>query len=214
MKGASFMEQLALDFNSFVEEEQPSAKILNFPVEEEVSEEKNFFYNWQEPKLEKEIPHEYVVKALLHGSGFENGKIRIIKIVRDDKKTNKEKTDSIKNEYGIGGCGWCNRDEKGNRLLGLHGYDTIKSTKGMKLQWLDEEGEKIAYLPWKKVLEEFLMLEDYGLLEELYLGMTLEEAEKKAEERERRYEEHMEWIKAERELKKAKKELEKQRKSS
>ncbi len=64
---------------------------------------------------------EDIDKALLHGSGFEGGKQRIVHFFADEH-TSKEKADFLKNEYGIGGWteyftgdrnGYVNHDSKG-----------------------------------------------------------------------------------------------------
>ncbi len=103
-------------------------------------------YTYLNPKEETVIPHEYVEEALLKGSGFVGGKKRIYNIFMDIRDAG-ERAKHIKKEYGIGGSGWPIEG------YGLHGYDYINS-RGFKLQWRDEEGEKIGYLSWKTVEKE------------------------------------------------------------
>lgn len=104
-------------------------------------------YTYLSPKVEKDIPHDYIVEALMHGSGFQGGKKRIYNFFQDISDP-KERAKRIKAEYGIGGAGWPLEG------YGLHGYDSMSGSKGFKLQWRDEEGEKIGYLSWKSVEAE------------------------------------------------------------
>lgn len=103
-------------------------------------------YHFMNPKKETDIPHDYIVEALLHGSGFEGGKKRIIAMYQDipDKK---ERVKAIKKEYGQGGAGWPLEG------YGLHGYDSFHG-KGLRLCWKDEEGEKEGYLSWNTIEAE------------------------------------------------------------
>lgn len=107
-------------------------------------------YTYIKPKQEIIVPHEYVTELLLHGSGFEGGKKRIYGIFEKISDPT-ERAKAIKKEYGSGGAGW---PMKG---YGLHGYDTLAS-KGIRLQWKDEEGEKEGYLNWKAVEREISVL--------------------------------------------------------
>ena len=96
------------------------------------------------------IPHDHVREVLLQGSGFSHGKRRIYGIF-DTVSDAGERAKCIKKEYGQGGAGWPIEG------YGLHGYDT-HSTKGMRLRWRDEEGEKEGYLNWKTVEREISAL--------------------------------------------------------
>ena len=103
-------------------------------------------HTYLNPKRENIIPHEYVVEALLHGSGFQDGKKRIYEFYQNIPGA-KERAGRIKKEYGQGGAGWPLEG------YGLHGYDTFQS-KGIRMQWRDEEGEKEGYLGWNAVEKE------------------------------------------------------------
>lgn len=103
-------------------------------------------YTYLNPKIEQNVPHEYVVSVLLRGSGFQNGKSRILKMFENEGSPT-ERAKLIKKEYGIGGAGWPIEG------YGLHGYDSFEA-KGLKFQWRDEEGEKIGYLSWTSVERE------------------------------------------------------------
>lgn len=107
-------------------------------------------YDYLNPKVEKEVPHEYITYVLLRGSGFVDGKKRIYKIMSEeiDKSVRVKR---IKKEYGLGGSGWPLEG------YGLHGYDTFKG-KGIRFQWRDEEGEKEGYLSWNAVDTEISAL--------------------------------------------------------
>lgn len=103
-------------------------------------------YHYLNPKKEKNIPHEYVVQTLMRGSGYEGGRQRIYEMYQDISSP-KERAVRLKKEYGHGGASW---PLKG---YGLHGYDTFQS-KGIRLNWRDEEGAKEGYLSWKTVEAE------------------------------------------------------------
>lgn len=107
-------------------------------LEREEKERTGKQYTYLHPKIEENIPHEYIVQTLMKGSGFQNGKQRIYEMYQKDMST-AERARKIKAEYGIGGAGWPLEG------YGLHGYDTFKS-KGLRLQWRDEEGEKEGYI--------------------------------------------------------------------
>lgn len=137
-------------------------------------------YHYLNPKKETDIPHDYIVEALLHGSGFEGGKKRIIAMYQDipDKK---ERVKAIKKEYGQGGAGWPIEG------YGLHGYDSYHG-KGFKLEWRDEEGEKEGYLSWNTMEAEIgalILSGEYQLSAGEYLqslGKTGEGIENTVEE--------------------------------
>lgn len=103
-------------------------------------------YTYQNPKRESVIPHDYVVEALMNGSGFQGGKQRIYELYHEISGA-EERAGRIKKEYGQGGAGWPIEG------YGLHGYDTFQS-KGIRMQWRDEEGEKEGYLSWNAVEKE------------------------------------------------------------
>ncbi len=98
-------------------------------------------FTYTNPKHETTIPDEYIKQVLLRGTGFENGKRRVIEIMRTevDAATRAKK---IKEEYGCGGCSWP------IDAYGLHGYDTFKST-GIRVQWREADGEHVGYLSWR-----------------------------------------------------------------
>jgi len=91
----------------------------------------------------KNVPMEYLEEAVLHGSGFQHGKFRIEELYKGTL-TSKERVEKIKKEYGIGGCGW-----PMDGRLGLHGYD--HDAKGIKLNWITEDGEKEGLVTWTEV---------------------------------------------------------------
>lgn len=132
-KGDATYQQASLF--DYVDMPKPTAESFMDKLNREIAEtEAQGKYHLLNPKKETDIPHDYTVEALLHGSGFEGGKKRIIAMYQDipDKK---ERVKAIKKEYGQGGAGW---PLKG---YGLHGYDSFHG-KGLRLCWRDEEGEK------------------------------------------------------------------------
>lgn len=88
------------------------------------------------------IPLNYIIETLLKGSGFVEGKKRIWEMYQKDLKK-AERISFLKNEYGIGGCGWPLDG------YGLHGYD--HDAKGIALQWRDALGEHKETLSWTQV---------------------------------------------------------------
>ncbi|MGN0154646.1 MAG: DEAD/DEAH box helicase family protein [Lachnospiraceae bacterium] len=88
-----------------------------------------------------------------------------------------ERAKKLKAEYGIGGSGWPIEG------YGLHGYDTYKS-KGLRLQWRDEEGEKEGYISWNTIEREIaalVMLGEYYQPEEIEPGIVEEKVEDEIE---------------------------------
>jgi N12 class adenine-specific DNA methylase len=142
-------------------------------LERQAREKTGKEYTYLNPKIETEIPHDYIVEALLHGSGFVNGKKRIYEMYQNIPNTT-ERAAAIKKEYGTGGAGWPIEG------YGLHGYDTFKS-KGLRLQWRDEEGEKEGYLSWRKVEAELGVLVMLGEYYQPVVEVT-EEQEKTRQE--------------------------------
>ena len=112
----------------------------------EAEEQAKGTYTYLNPKVEKEIPHDYIVQVLQRGSGFENGKKRIYEIYQKENVAS-ERVKQLRKEYGQGGAGW---PVEG---YGLHGYDTFQG-KGIRLQWMDEEGHKEGYVSWNTVERE------------------------------------------------------------
>lgn len=112
-------------------------------------------YTYIGPKIEKIVPHDYIVNVLLRGTGFQNGKKRVYDIYKTvDSATERAKL--VKKEFGLGGAGWPIDG------YGLHGYDTFKP-QGMRFQWRDAEGEKEGYISWKAVEEEIRVLINKGI---------------------------------------------------
>ena len=133
----------------YMAENKPSDSVNQYLAEIDAKEEQaraEGKYTYLNPKQELVIPHEYVVEALMHGSGFVGGKQRIYDFYQNIMDAG-ERTKRIMQEYGLGGSGWPLEG------YGLHGYDSF-SSKGIKLQWRDEEGEKVGYLSWKVVEKE------------------------------------------------------------
>lgn len=103
-------------------------------------------YTYVKPKPELVIPHEYIIKMLFRGSGFSGSRKRIYGMFGSISDP-EQRANAIKKEYGPGGGSWTVEG------YGLHGYD-IHGTKGLRLQWRDEEGEKEGYLNWRAVEKE------------------------------------------------------------
>lgn len=112
-------------------------------------------YTYIAPKIEKIVPHDYIVNVLLRGTGFQNGKKRVYDIYKNVDSAS-ERAKLVKKEFGLGGAGW---PVEG---YGLHGYDTFKP-QGMRFQWRDAEGEKEGYISWNAVEEEIRVLINKGI---------------------------------------------------
>jgi len=92
------------------------------------------------------VPQKYIDEVLKRGSGFEGGKHRICQMYKDNTLTASARAAKIKQEYGLGGAGWPMEGK-----LGVHGYDTIQKAKGIKIEWIDEQGENEGYVSWRDV---------------------------------------------------------------
>lgn len=92
------------------------------------------------------VPQKYIDEVLKRGSGFEGGKHRICQMYKDNTLTASARAAKIKQEYGLGGAGWPMEGK-----LGIHGYDTIQKGKGIKIEWIDEQGENEGYVSWRDV---------------------------------------------------------------
>lgn len=126
----------------------------------------------------KNVPMEYLEEAVLHGSGFQHGKFRI-EAFYEGTLTSKERAKKIQNEYGLGGCSW-----PMDGRLGLHGYD--HDAKGIKLNWITEDGEKEGLVSWtevEQVIHGFISSGTY---------ITEKEREEKAKDDRRKEEEKIE----------------------
>lgn len=151
----------------FMDVGSPAESMLT-KLEREAKEKSGKQYTYLNPKKEEEVPHDFIVQTLLRGSGFVGGKKRIYEMYQKDMSTT-ERAKKLKAEYGIGGAGWPLEG------YGLHGYDTFKS-KGLRLQWRDEEGEKEGYISWSTIEREIaalVMLGEYYQPEE-ELSKTVE----------------------------------------
>ncbi|MBR1444641.1 MAG: hypothetical protein IJ583_14040, partial [Firmicutes bacterium] len=102
------------------------------------------------------IPKSIVIKALVHGSNFANGKFRIEELYNTEKDTKKRIT-ALKNEYGIGGYGG-----PAENIGDIKGMD--RDGKGFSIQWIGESGELKGLLKWNdvdKVLKELIANDIY-----------------------------------------------------
>ncbi|MGB3368174.1 MAG: class I SAM-dependent methyltransferase, partial [Acidaminobacteraceae bacterium] len=90
--------------------------------------------------LVEDIDEDTIIdQAILRGSGFQNGKQRIIDFFADNH-TAKEKADFLKDEYGIGGSSMTMSDT----ISGFLNYDS----KGIKIDVYHHEAIKLS---WSKV---------------------------------------------------------------
>lgn len=98
-------------------------------------------------------------KTLLQGSGFENGKTRILEFVRKNP-TIQELADFLKDEYGTGGRGGPSRGP--NSV-----HQEMHDPKGIRFWGTDNEGNEVkGELTWKNAAELIIKLID----EQKYLG--------------------------------------------
>lgn len=96
--------------------------------------------------------------CLLRGSGFVNGKKRIIELFNNSELSNKQRAKLICNEYGTGGWG---SPLSGD---GLHGAD--HDSKGLKISYRKDGIDKEMLLTWEQVERKIKTLID----ENLYIG--------------------------------------------
>lgn len=101
-------------------------------------------YSYVNPKVEDHAPEEYVDAILKKGSLFAGGLQRIYRLYSEDMPAS-ERAKCIKSEYGTGGF---SQPVVGT---GLIGFDC--SAKGICIEWIDDEGNKAAYLSWTEVEE-------------------------------------------------------------
>lgn len=90
--------------------------------------------------------NEILEQTVLMGSGFENGKYRIKKFFLNNINT-KDRIAFVKNEYGIGGCGYSLSENE----YGLSGYNTLYG-KGITSSFKSLKGIKEYLFSWKEVV--------------------------------------------------------------
>ena len=132
--------------------------VLTEKEKQDIKEGRNTYLN---PKIEGSVPHDYIVSVLKRGTGFVDGKKRVYNIMQTEP-VKSERIKRIKSEFGIGGSGWPLEG------YGLHGYDTFKTSKGIRFQWRDEEGEKEGYVSWNAIESEIsalILTNDYYIPE-------------------------------------------------
>ena len=96
--------------------------------------------------------------CLLRGSGFVNGKKRIVELFNNSELSSKQRAKLICKEYGIGGWGSpLNGD-------GIHGADY--DNKGLKIRYRKDGEDKEMLLGWEDVERRIKTLID----ENLYIG--------------------------------------------
>lgn len=100
------------------------------------------------------VATDFLREVILRGTGFVNGKQRVKKLF-EEKQTASERIQGLKKEYGLGG--W------GSPLdgYGLCGASTFNS-KGITVEWKDEEGKKEDIIPWKTIEKEISSMINEG----------------------------------------------------
>ena len=93
--------------------------------------------------------------CLLRGSGFVNGKKRIVALFNNSELSSKQRAKLICNEYGIGGWGSPLRGD------GLHGSDY--DSKGLKIRYRKDGEDKEMLLKWEDVERRIKTLIDENL---------------------------------------------------
>ena len=111
-------------------------------------------------KVKKKLSFEddIINNCLLIGSGFVNGKKRIVELFNNSELSSKQRAKLICNEYGIGG--W-RSPLSGD---GLHGAD--HDSKGLKVSYRKDGEDKEMLLRWEDVERRLKTLID----ENLYIG--------------------------------------------
>ena len=93
--------------------------------------------------------------CLLRGSGFVNGKKRIVELFNNSELSNKQRAKLICNEYGVGGWGYPLSGD------GLHGAD--HDSKGLKISYSKDGVDKEMLLTWEDVERRLKTLIDENL---------------------------------------------------
>lgn len=93
--------------------------------------------------------------CLLRGSGFVNGKKRIVELFNNSELSSKQRAKLICNEYGTGGWG---SPLSGD---GLHGVD--HDSKGLKISYRKDGEDKEMLLKWEDVERRIKTLIDENL---------------------------------------------------
>ena len=96
--------------------------------------------------------------CILRGSGFVNGKKRIVELFNNSELSNNQRAKLICKEYGTGGWG---SPLSGD---GLHGSDY--DSKGLKISYRKDGEDKEMLLKWEDVERRLKTLID----ENLYIG--------------------------------------------
>ena len=111
-------------------------------------------------KVKKKLSFEddIINSCLLRGSGFVDGKKRIVELFNNSELSNKQRAKLICKEYGIGGWG---SPLSGD---GLHGAD--HDSKGLKISYRKDGEDKEMLLKWEDVERRIKTLID----ENLYIG--------------------------------------------
>jgi N12 class adenine-specific DNA methylase len=91
---------------------------------------------------QKIIPDEIIEEAVLIGPGMSSGKKRLADIIQSDTLLS-EQMSLIKKEYHYFGYG-------SKRENGLQGFD-CNNGKGMKVEWIDHQGEHTEEITWKQI---------------------------------------------------------------
>ena len=108
-------------------------------------------------KVKKKLSFEddIINNCLLRGSGFVNGKKRILELFNNSELSSKQRAKLICKEYGIGG--W------GSQLSGdgLHGAD--HDSKGLKIRYRKDWVDKEMLLTWEDVERRLKTLIDENL---------------------------------------------------
>lgn len=99
-----------------------------------------------------------ISNCLLRGSGFVNGKKRIVELFNNSELSSEQRAKLICNEYGTGG--WSS-PLSGD---GLHGAD--HDSKGLKISYRKDGEDKEMLLKWEDVERRIKTLID----ENLYIG--------------------------------------------
>ena len=114
---------------------------------------------------------DFFLDCVLHGSGFEDGKIRIFDIINSDLSAS-EQASKIKSEYGIGGSYFACMHAGEPSVLTGYGFDA----KGLKIRYQDENVEvKEHFFSWIQVRN--------AIEEQIRRGKYLDASEKENVER-------------------------------
>lgn len=177
LKNPEYLKETIKEYSRFLEGYKENRNVLRFhyhkvdslyqKLQELELPRKEYSTNLTElPKVKSFITEDEVLESLSRGSGVDRGKERITKFFKENH-TLQEKTNFLKDEYGIGG--------RSHAVSGAMGSDEWHDAKGLKLQ---KNNCNDVFLTWSSVAKHIEEL----LSKNLYLEEKETESKSEIEE--------------------------------